>query len=407
MTVVPGIDATERAGGRAPPAAARAEPGFLPPRRAAAADDPSLRTVAATFLFAGGGSGGHVAPGLAVAERLAEIAPMSRSLFVCSGRPIDSTMLAEAGVRFEPIDAAPVGLAARPVRFARGFLSASAASRRMIRAARVDRVVALGGFVAPPVVVAATICGVPVTLMSLDARPGLATRWLSPLCDQVLCAVEVEGRRRFRHVVGMPLRRAALAPAEPAACREALGLRPRMPTLLVTGASQGARSLDAMMRALLDSRSRTFDGWQVLHLSGQADPGDLERAYRDAGVPAVVEPFLHLIGLAWGSADLALSRAGASSVAEAWANAVPTLFMPYPHHRDMHQQRNARPMADTGGAVIELDRVDGAANAQSAGRTLLLLMEDPDWRAAMRARLLATAPTDAADRIARILLASV
>jgi UDP-N-acetylglucosamine:LPS N-acetylglucosamine transferase len=109
------------------------------------------------------------------------------------------------------------------------------------------------------------------------------------------------------------------------------------------------------------------------------------------------------MGQAWGAADLAVSRAGAGSVAEAWANRVPTLFLPYPYHKDQHQRFNAAPLVDAGGAVLADDLIDPARNVAGAGKTLLELMASPDRRSSLRAALTRLGPADGADRIAAAL----
>src|SRR5690606_17293760 len=149
-----------------------------------------------------------------------------------------------------------------------------------------------------------------------------------------------------------PIRRAALASADAAECRRRLGLDPDRRTLLVTGASQGAESLNRFMATFAERRPEALRDWQVIHLAGPRQIGDLRSAYERAGVPAAVFEFLDAMGEAWGAADLALSRAGASSVAEAVANRVPTIFAPYPWHKDQHQKRNAEPLIDAGGAWL-------------------------------------------------------
>jgi UDP-N-acetylglucosamine--N-acetylmuramyl-(pentapeptide) pyrophosphoryl-undecaprenol N-acetylglucosamine transferase len=359
-----------------------------------------------TFLFAGGGSGGHLSPGLAVAERLAEIEPATRAVFACSQRAVDRTMLEPAGVEFSPLPGSPFSV--RPaglLRFLRDFRRTRRAARDLLRRASVERVVALGGFIAAPVVAAAGRLRTPVTLLNLDAPPGKANRWIARRCREVLTAVPVPEMPRFaRRVVGMPVRRQALAPGPPEECRRALDLDPAAPTLLVTGASQGAGTINTLLAALVHDEPGALAGWQVLHLSGPRDEQRVGEAYAAAGVRALVRPFLHEMGLAWGAADLAVSRAGASSVAEAWANAVPTIFLPYPHHRDQHQRRNAQPMADAGGAVVEVDRVAPEWNLQGAGAAIRRLAADAAERDAMRSRLRAQAPPDAAAAIARLLL---
>ncbi len=366
-----------------------------------------MRSPARTFLFAGGGSGGHISPALAIAERLTDLEPESRSLFACSPRPIDRTMLEQASVAFTVVPGAPFSLRpAGAVRFLRGFTRARRVASELIVRESVDRVVAMGGFVAAPVVAAAARAGVPVTLINLDDPPGKANRWIARRCDQVLTAVELPRHRRFaRQVTGMPIRRLAMAPGPPEVCRTRLGLAPDRPTLLVTGASQGARSLNALVTALAAQAASEFDGWQVLHLAGERDHDRTVAAWDAAGVRAEVRSFVHEMGPVWGAADLAISRAGASSVAEAWANAVPTVFMPYPFHRDRHQERNARPMADAGGAVIEVDHVEISANLPAAGATVRRLMGDRASLGAMRQKLRDTPAPDGAGTVAGLLLA--
>ncbi len=135
-----------------------------------------------SFLFAGGGSGGHISPALAIAERVRELEPSTRLLFVCSTRDIDAAMLTKAGVRFEPITAAPWGI--RPaslIRFVVNHRRSTRTAQRLILHETVDRVIALGGFVSAPVISAAGKCGVPVTLVNLDAPPGKATERDHPI----------------------------------------------------------------------------------------------------------------------------------------------------------------------------------------------------------------------------------
>lgn len=358
------------------------------------------------FLFAGGGSGGHISPGLAIAERLAELDSTARSSFLCSDRDVDRTMLEEAGVAYESLPGSPFGLGpATLLRFVRNFARSRRAAETVIRREGVGAVVALGGFVAAPVVAAAGRLRVPVTLVNLDAPPGKANRWIARQSRHVVSALEIPGRPDFaQRIVGMPVRRKAIAPGPPPECRERLALDPKLPTLLVTGASQGARSINRLLLTLADSDADAFDAWQVCHLSGPGDCRALREAYARAGIRARVEPFVHDMGVAWGAADLAVSRAGASSVAEAWHNAVPSIFMPYPYHRDRHQQRNAAPMAATGGAVIQIDHRDAQRNVAAAGRMLRELLHDAPRRREMKDCLRSQPATDGAMAVARLLL---
>lgn len=361
-----------------------------------------------TFLLAGGGSGGHISPGLAIAERLLEREPTTRALFVCSHRPVDAHMLTAAGAWHVPLTAAPLSL--RP-RGAVAFLTAFQRGRReaaaLIAEHGVDEVLALGGFVAGPVVAAAASRRVPVTLLNLDDPPGRANRWMARRATRTWTAVALEHHQHFAtRVTGLPVRRSAIATDGQAACRTALGLQPQRPTLLVTGASQGAGTLNALVPTLAETSPAVFDGWQVLHLAGAGSDGEVRDRYRSAGVEATVLPFLDTMAAAWGAADLAISRAGANSVAEVAANAVPTLFMPYPFHRDQHQRNNARPLEAGGGVVVADDRIETDLNVREVGAQLAALMHDESRLKSMRERLLRDRPADAADAIAALLLAS-
>ncbi|HRQ76311.1 MAG TPA: glycosyltransferase [Phycisphaerales bacterium] len=360
---------------------------------------------ASTILFAGGGSGGHISPGLAIAERVREQSPMTHALFACSQRAIDREMLDDAGESWVALPASPPSI--RPgaaIRFVLNFRASVKIVRGLIAEKNVSHVVALGGFVAAPAVAAAR-GRVPVTLVNLDAPPGKANRWMAKKCDRVLTAIELPMMPHFaKRVVGLPIRRRAQAPADAHECRARLGLDPAAPVLLVTGASQGATSINELMMELARSHHELFAGWQVLHLAGRGADEPLRQAYAEAGIAALVMPFLHEMGLAWGSADVAISRAGANSVAEADANAVPTVFLPYPHHRDMHQKHNAQPLVDRGGAIMVIDQIAANANAMAMMPVLKRLLGDVEVRAAMRRSLKREGRIDAAEAIAREIL---
>jgi UDP-N-acetylglucosamine:LPS N-acetylglucosamine transferase len=244
-----------------------------------------------------------------------------------------------------------------------------------------------------------------VLLVNMDAIPGKANRWIAQRATRIVTSARpgVSVPRGPWESVPPIVREAALTRLDAAGCRATLGLDPARPTLLVTGASQGARSINRLLSRLASENAAAFRGWQVIHQTGANEDAEVTAGYRAAGVPALVRPFFDGMGPAWGAADLAVSRAGAGSVAEAWANHTPTVFLPYPYHKDQHQKFNAAPLAEAGGAVIATDRIDEAANAGEAGKTILELMGSPPKRAAMRAALVKLGPADGAERIARVL----
>jgi len=360
------------------------------------------------FVFAGGGTGGHIFPALAIHEQLSLMGP-TRSVFLCSDRPLDAKILGREHAHFRSIPAKPFGMRPRAlVRFLRSWGPSVRASSMLIRdrrrAGEEVHIVAMGGFVAAPVVRAAANLDAPVTLINMDAVPGKANRWVAKRAQQVITSTPVEGESWVQ--VPPIVRIAAKSAKDAPACRTALDLDANRHTLLVTGASQGARSINAMLMHLAQHQPAIFEDWQIIHQTGAGEDATVREIYAAAGIPAVVKPFFERMGEAWGAADLAVSRAGAGSVAEAWANAVPTLFMPYPFHKDQHQRFNALPLEQAGAAIIADDRIDPAANATGAGQALAELLTEDNRRATLRAGLKSLGSADGARRIAELLLAS-
>ncbi|MBL0921726.1 MAG: UDP-N-acetylglucosamine--N-acetylmuramyl-(pentapeptide) pyrophosphoryl-undecaprenol N-acetylglucosamine transferase [Phycisphaerales bacterium] len=367
---------------------------------------------APVFVFAGGGTGGHIYPALAVAERILEASPRARTRFLCSTRPLDADILRAESAPFTAIPAAP--FVARPralLKFAlhwRAAVRASAAAISETLAGADPRsawLACFGGFVCPPAAAAARRMGLSVAVVNLDAVPGKASRLLARRADAVFSPdgpTVPAAWRRIRPVV----RRGAIPSATPGECRRRLGLDPDLDTLFVTGASQGARTINQMMGALLDRQAQALRGWQVFHQCGAGAEQHLTDAYERAGVPARVVPFCHAMADAWGAADLAVSRCGAGSVGEAWASATPTLFLPYPFHKDGHQRANALPLAQSGAAVIETDRIEASLNLPGPGAALLALLSDRPRREAMRGAFAALGPADGSFSVCSYLLGS-
>ncbi|MCC6950150.1 MAG: UDP-N-acetylglucosamine--N-acetylmuramyl-(pentapeptide) pyrophosphoryl-undecaprenol N-acetylglucosamine transferase [Phycisphaerales bacterium] len=360
-----------------------------------------------TIFFAGGGTGGHIFPAVAIAEQVLRRLPDARCVFVCSERPLDTEILrsqrvGDQAAEFVAIPAQPFGVGPRAlVRFMRKWGASVRAGRGLIREGRSRGpvvLVALGGFVAAPAAQAARVERAPRLLVNLDAVPGLANRWIARFATRVVTSTPVQGRAWS--VVPPIVREGALGRGSAAECRRSLGLDPFAPVLLVTGASQGASSINRFMQAFAGRADRPLSGWQVIHQTGKSDAEECRAAYASAGVPAVVRPFFDGMGTCWGAAEVAVSRAGAGSVAEVWASGVPTLFLPYPYHRDQHQRYNAAPLERAGGALIGTDQIDQARNLEMLGPVLAELLASREKRESLRAGLASLGPADGAARCA-------
>ncbi|MDG2095651.1 MAG: glycosyltransferase [Phycisphaerales bacterium] len=363
------------------------------------------------ILIIGGGSGGHISPGLAVAESISEMG--GRCHVLCSERAIDRSMLEDENVSYQSMPARP--FSTRPAglwRCLRGIRQCTSDVNDLMATQTFDGVLALGGFVAasvmPGILKARRSGGIDgfkgkVILLNLDRIPGKANRQIARKADLVLTAVDTVQPGFASMTTGLPIRSAAMASGTRSHCRIQLGLDPDRTTLLVTGASQGASSLNKLMFRLIDSHRDRLQALQIIHLSGQQSRDELAGAYETAGIRAVVHPFMHEMGLAWGAASMTISRAGANSVAEIQANAIPAIFLPYPHHRDQHQFHNARPLVDAGGSHVVED-LDDETTAGAVADLLFSVFQDSASHQAMASALQAQARPEAARRVISALL---
>lgn len=370
------------------------------------------------FVFAGGGTGGHLYPALAVVEALRARRPDAAVSFFCTDRPIDREILGKAQIEARPqmVQAFP----ARPTRwptFLMTWFRSLKHCRQAFRVRRPTAVVGAGGYASGPPVQVAMKMGIPTFLLNPDAVPGRANRHMGAKASLTGIFAQWEVTKKYFplnapvEVVGCPVRRAFFEQVGAAGQAEALqsfGLRADRPMLLVTGASQGARTINEAMLLLADEVAAA--GWQVLHLSGQGEFERMQQAYAavrerhpDAG-PFVVLAFTDRMGQAMTAADVVVSRAGASTLAELLVAGKPSILLPYPYHRDQHQRHNAEVLVDAGAAILMDDLKDGAQNAARLRPILRNLLTDRDKCAAMSHAAGAMGRPDAAEKIASRLL---
>lgn len=352
-------------------------------------------------LIAGGGSGGHVAPAIAAAQSLSEKG--ASVVLAHSNRKIDREMLCDSPFDGVVLPAVPLSLTPlRFIRFCAKFLKASKQIRSIIKERNIDCVLATGGFVAAPALHGARKVGCKTVLLNLDNPAGkantLAVRW----ADAILSTVDCDLRGAV--LIPPPLRHCVIADANVATCKEKFGLNPNRLTLLVTGASQGASTINALLPELAKNNETFFQGWEILHIAGTTHIEEVKQAWKDTNVPCKVLGFTHAMGNAWGAADLAITRGGANTIAELAMNAIPSLVMPYPYHEDDHQRRNASPLALLGGIVIATDHKELAPNIADAGARILQLLSKQHLRSSMRQAMLENPPTNGADAIATVCL---
>ncbi|MFU8839142.1 MAG: undecaprenyldiphospho-muramoylpentapeptide beta-N-acetylglucosaminyltransferase [Nitriliruptoraceae bacterium] len=367
-----------------------------------------------TILLAGGGTAGHVFPAVAVARALTRLADDVTPVFVGVEDRLEARLVPEAGFELVTIDAASI-----PRRPSPALLAVPAALRRGIRACReliVSRhavaAVSFGGYVSFPLNRAAFREQLPTVIHEQNSVPGLTNRVAARWADRI--AVTFPGSvPRFRYqercvVTGNPVRSDVLQldrAARRRDARQALGLDPERPTLLVFGGSQGARRIN---RAVVDAHGR-WEGrdLQVLHATGHAGLEAVERDWEEARSrhpdgPAVrTVGFLDDMAAAYAAADVVICRAGATSIAELTVLGIPSVLVPYPHATADHQRENAAALQRVGGAVlVEDDELDGASLVAAVAP----LFDDATAARAMARAARAFGRPDAAEAVARLLL---
>jgi UDP-N-acetylglucosamine--N-acetylmuramyl-(pentapeptide) pyrophosphoryl-undecaprenol N-acetylglucosamine transferase len=359
-----------------------------------------------TYIFAGGGTGGHLYPGLAVAAELAAIEPGAQIVFACSNRAIDRKILDPLPYAVVPQPILPLPRGLREILpFLRSYRASARQSRDMIADLKPAAVLGLGGFAAGPVVVRAAKQGVRRAFLNPDAVPGKANRLLARHAEAIFTQFdETVGHfpRRYHgkvRCVGCPIR-SNFAAAVRQEGLSLFGLREGPRTLLVFGGSLGAESISLSIEALAGDLCGLAGAWQVLHVSGSPKAPAIEEKLKAAGLSVKTLAYCHRMDLAYAAADLVLARAGAGTVAELTATATPSILMPYPYHKDQHQRLNAAALASTGAAVLCDDAKDPVANAASLRRMMLPLMADPAALEKMRAAARGLAKPDAARQVA-------
>lgn len=345
-------------------------------------------------LFAGGVTGGHIAPGVALAERIVREEPGAQILFASVANDVEERMIVRRGFRLVKVAERRPGRAAAAVEVARAWLRA----RRVLASFQPDVVIGLGGGASVGTALAAILKNRPLFLLEQNAVPGRANRWLASRAAHVFCQWEAAATALGDHAAftGSPVRTeitAARSLDRRTARRERFGLDPDTPTLLVMGGSQGAHAINlAMMQAAAKLAGRL----QVIHIAGERDNPTLFHAYEAAGLPAHVSSFCEDMHLAYAAADFALSRAGATSIAELNAACVPSILVPYPYARDDHQRANARAAAAQGWATV-IDPTE--LTAGRVVREVRQMLARPETIEKMRARAAAAAESDPAERI--------
>jgi UDP-N-acetylglucosamine--N-acetylmuramyl-(pentapeptide) pyrophosphoryl-undecaprenol N-acetylglucosamine transferase len=349
-----------------------------------------------------GGTGGHLFPGIAVAEAL--ISRGHDVLLLISEKQIDATAVRDRKeFRIEKIPAAglPKLLSTQVMPFAARFLKGLSACRRIYRSFGPRAVLGMGGFTSTAPILAGRMAGLPAFVHESNAIPGKANLLNARLSDKVLIGFAECGRyfpKSAVEVTGTPIRSSLLAPVNRKDALAALGLDGNMRTVLVMGGSQGAHGINqAVMTALPRFHERQV---QFIHLTGKEDEHSISQCYRSTGIRAFVSAFYHRMEEVYSVADVAIARSGAATLTELSHFSLPAILIPYPFASENHQLLNAEIFAkDSVAEVLEESRVKGDA----LGSLIEQFLKGEVRVNSRRNRPPLVAPDTAANRIAEII----
>ncbi len=312
------------------------------------------------MLIAGGGTGGHLYPGVALAEEVTTRQKGNEVLFVGTARGIEARVVPELGYPLQLIDVA--GLKGKGLfGIARGLFRLPVAlyqSIGILRRFQPDVAVGVGGYASGPVLVAAWLMRKPIAVLEQNTVPGVTNRLLGRIANQVYVTFESSKRyfpRRKVLALGNPIRRQLLENF----LRSKIDSNARF-NILVLGGSQGAHALNLRMVEAAGNFGTLKDRVKVVHQTGAADEQLVAKGYLDIGIDADVRAFIEDMSSAYQRADLVVCRAGATTLAEVMVAKKASILIPYPYAADNHQELNARTMVEAGASVMLLEKsLDG------------------------------------------------
>lgn len=349
------------------------------------------------LLVAAGGTGGHLYPALAVAERFQELVERSRVTFVGTERGLESRIVPKAGFPLEFVRAAPLrgGSLSGKLKGLWGLVAGMRDSWKLLKRLKPNVVMGVGAYVSGTVVLAAAIRRKPTLILEPNAEPGLANKWLAPFVDEAACAWE-ETTRYFGNkgvVTGNPVRQAIFD--VPPLTEQSTTMR-----VLVFGGSQGSKILNDAVVASLPLLNEAGRRIELVHQTGPRHVDEVQKGYDAHGIEARVTPYIDDMAEAYAWSELVVARAGATTCAELAACGRPSLLAPLPLAGG-HQEANAELMARAGAARF---LIQSGLTADALASQLLHLLDAPEERASMAIRARSLARPEATGAVAERLV---
>ncbi|MFZ4450235.1 undecaprenyldiphospho-muramoylpentapeptide beta-N-acetylglucosaminyltransferase [Salibacterium aidingense] len=355
-------------------------------------------------VVTGGGTGGHIYPALALVKEIQRLEPGSEFIYIGTENGLESDIVPRSGIRFETINISGFQrkLTWKNIRTIWRFWRGTARAKQIMKGFGADIVIGTGGYVAGPVVFAASKLDIPSLIHEQNSVPGLTNKFLSRYVDKVAVSFEDSAAyfpaEKVRYT-GNP-RASEVTGERPRSPLQGLGLEENKKTVVVVGGSRGARPInEAFLDSLPEAANRN---WQYLYVTGSAHYDKVIEEVERAGNPGnvVIHPFIHNMPAVLSYADLLISRAGATTLAEITALGLPSILIPSPYVTNNHQEKNAKSLSSRGAAVV---RTENEWNAevllQDSDR---ILSDDAKWQKMHEAALTLAAP-GAAEKIFRLM----
>lgn len=360
------------------------------------------------IIVSGGGTGGHIYPAITLIRAIQKLSPKCEFLYVGTKAGLESDIVPKEGLPFETVDIRGFQRKLSAENVMTLFKSAKSIwhSRQIIKRFAPDVVIGTGGYVCGPVLMTASLMGVPSMIQEQNVLPGVTNKILAKFVTKIALGYQEAGAyfpAEKSVFTGNPIRGEVMTADKAEGLRE-FGLDAEKKTILVSGGSRGARSIN---RAMIDVHLHFAENKavQILHVTGKNEYNDIVAKLKKKGIDpsragnSMIKPYLYDMPKALALADLAIFRAGAVGLAELMARGIPSILIPYPHAAENHQEHNANAMQKRGAAIVVLDRELTPAKLIEH---IADLMERDEKLAAMAAASRALGRPDAADQIAKI-----
>jgi UDP-N-acetylglucosamine--N-acetylmuramyl-(pentapeptide) pyrophosphoryl-undecaprenol N-acetylglucosamine transferase len=359
------------------------------------------------IIIAGGGTGGHLYPGIAVAEEFLKRDPSNIILFAGTRHGIEARVISKEGypIRFLKAEGMVGKSVLKKIKAIFLFAVSIFQSLKIISSERPDIVIGVGGYASAGMVIAARIKGINTVIMEQNSVPGFANRFLGRFAGAIAVTYQESFSffdRGKTYLTGNPVRRSILSKV-PAKSGSVYFDKGKF-TVLIFGGSQGARSINRAVIGTLNYLLDLRQNIKFIHQTGESELKSTADAYKQLGFKHIVEPFIYRMSDAYAVADMVICRAGATTLAEITATGKAAVLIPYPFSASNHQESNARKLEDMGAAMVITEKQLGAENLARAIRELY---ENAEKRAQMEKASKAVGRTGAAEKIVEIAMSLI